>query len=935
MSRATRRVNAGARGSWTPPPVQLTPFIGRRSELAAIRDRLRQGRWITLVGPGGVGKSRLAMHVAGQTDDQYPGGVHWIDLSRLPPKGLVADEVGRSLAVPQVTEVSGPVEAVVESVGDQCCLIILDNCEHVLTGVAQLVPALLIGCPRLTVLATSRERVAADAETVWQVPPLSLPRSGLGIEALTDFDASKLFIERARATRADFQVDRHNAEAIVGLCIGLDGLPLGIELAAAQVMALSPEQIVRAIDEIPDLLSRRHTGMPERHRTMRSSVEWSHDLLNRDEQKLFRRLAMFVGGFSMGAVADVCTDDELDPGRAMELLTRLVNKSLVVAEPSGAEYRYRMLDTVRRHATDRLAESGEDAYICDRHMRYFLALAERAAPRLEAEASADLVETLDRDWHNLRAAMDTAISGEPDTTALRLANALTVFFVIRSHFVEGRRCLAGALAASDPAPSLERCRALWGMAHMAHLLADRAGVAEYAAAADEMAAVVGDRITAGRAKATLGTLHMLDNPPLARTLFQDSENAARESGDDWCLALSRQYAAMAWTAQGEVQRARMARSRSYEVVERLGNRYFQAWHWLGVAIVAVLTAELDEAGTATLRAGELAGQVGDPVCGAWAAHSYVDVLCLRGAADRSKAVLSDLAMVHGLRLRHPLAAALVEAAAGKAAIARGRFTVARRRLDLALDLLSDDFPKLTADVLVDLCDLAILRGDGASAAVLADRALDTGTALDNAWLRSAGSLALARAAHLDGDLAGAGESCVRAVGLAGHGGYPLGLAAALEMLCVLKVEQSDHEVAARVFGAVAAMRRRLGAARRTVEARTVRTALAQLENRLGHDSAAQLWREGARLDIDEASSQALRGHRVTRARPDRGWQSLTPAELAVAELVAKGLHNADIAARLFVSPATVRSHLGHIFQKLEIRTRAQLAVQAAARRLTT
>jgi DNA-binding CsgD family transcriptional regulator len=174
---------------------------------------------------------------------------------------------------------------------------------------------------------------------------------------------------------------------------------------------------------------------------------------------------------------------------------------------------------------------------------------------------------------------------------------------------------------------------------------------------------------------------------------------------------------------------------------------------------------------------------------------------------------------------------------------------------------------------------------------------------------------------------------VRAVELAELGGYPLGLAAALEMLCVLKVEQGDHETAARVFGAVAAGRRKLGAARRTVEARTVRTALAQLESHLGHDGLAQLWREGVRLDIDEARGQALRC-RVRRDRPEGGWPSLTPAELAVAGLIAEGLRNSDIAARLFISPATVRSHLGHIFQKLKIATRAQLAVEAA-RRMTT
>jgi predicted ATPase/DNA-binding SARP family transcriptional activator len=434
-------------------PVHLTRFVGRAQELTELAHLLAATRLLTLTGAGGSGKTRLAIELATQATGT--SRIAWVDLAPLADAELVPQLVATAFHVPGRADIS-MVDATIAAIGDARTLLVLDNCEHLVDACAALAERFLRACPRLTILATSREALGIASETAWLVPPL------LGAEAV------QLFVERARAAAPVFALSDANADAVREICRRLDGIPLAIELAAARIRVLSPEQIAERLNDAFRLLTAgSRTALP-RHRTLRGTMDWSYDLLSEREQALLRRLATFSGSFSLEAAEDVCIGDPLDPEDILDGMATLVDKSLVVMEAGEGAARYRLLETVRQYGAERLAEAGELDRFRDRHGRFFLAFAEAVGPRLVGGPhEPGLMARVSLEHDNLRAASAWA-SADParGEEALRFADSLfwywygTGYWFGTGQFNEARQYIAAALERAPHASGLLRGRAL-------------------------------------------------------------------------------------------------------------------------------------------------------------------------------------------------------------------------------------------------------------------------------------------------------------------------------------------------------------------------------------------------------------------------------------------------------------------------------------------
>jgi predicted ATPase len=427
-------------------PADASSFVGRGRELSELASLLSRTRLLTLTGTGGVGKTRLALELARGAEPSYESGAAFVELATISDPELVPDAVAATLDVRPLPE-QEPVDAVIDFLARRTLLLVLDNCEHLLSATANFAATLLRSAPQLTILATSREPLRAAGEVVFRVPSLDIPdpeRPQL-LEQLADYEAVSLFVERAAAASPGFVLDEENADDIARICLRLDGLPLALELAAARLGALSTAAVAARLDDRFRLLRSGSHAAPTRQQTLAATLQWSHDLLEPEERVLLRRLAIFAGGFELEAVEDVCAVDGIDAPEIADVLARLVEKSLVAVEDRGRRRRYRLLETVRLYARDRLDEAGETAALADHHARWAVALAERAqdSPRLDRESA------------NLRAALDTLLAREPDT-ALRFCVALMPFWLRRIDLEEAKRRFATALEGS---PERTRLRA--------------------------------------------------------------------------------------------------------------------------------------------------------------------------------------------------------------------------------------------------------------------------------------------------------------------------------------------------------------------------------------------------------------------------------------------------------------------------------------------
>jgi predicted ATPase/DNA-binding CsgD family transcriptional regulator len=450
---------------WPPGiPTALTALIGRQRDLAEITQLVADNRLVTLVGSGGVGKTRLVIEEAASLASQFDDGANLVDLSEVPDPALLWATVARAVGVEEQADAE-LVQRLTRLLRPQSRLLVLDNCEQLVAETAAVAMQLLCGCPRLWILATSREGLGLPGEVIWRVPSLTFPWLGQqpALDEMEEFGAVALFVERARAARPGLVIGTADIAPLCSICFRLDGIPLALELAAARVSALSIGEIADRLDDRFLLLSRA-VGAPARHQTLRASVDWSYQLLSRAEQALFRRLAVFAGGWSLSAAEDVGVGPPVEHGQAARLLAGLVDKSLVQAENSAAGTRYRLLEAVKAFALEQLVASGELEEVRVRHGAHFADLGERVASHLQGPDQGLWASRLDQDQANLRAASKWCAAGPARAVhGLRMAAGLWEYWLIRGLIKEGAAWLEDALQRAD-GPSATRAAALAGLA---------------------------------------------------------------------------------------------------------------------------------------------------------------------------------------------------------------------------------------------------------------------------------------------------------------------------------------------------------------------------------------------------------------------------------------------------------------------------------------
>ena len=896
-------------------PVQLTSFIGRDAEMMQVRALLAGSRLVTLTGAGGVGKTRLALQIAAGLLAEFPAGVWQVDLAPLTDATLVAVTVARAVGLAETPGLSA-MAIVIGFIGARRALIVRENCEHLLDACAALAEKLLGACPGLVILATSREPVGVDGEATWRVP--SLPVDGAAIE---------LFADRGQRGRPGFAVTPENAEAVAEICRRLDGIPLSIELAAARLRAFSPAEIAARLHDRFRLLTGGSRTAARRQQTLRASMDWSHALLTEPERLLFRRLAAFAGGFDLEAAEAIGAGDGLDPGQVLDQLALLVDKSLVAAEESDGATRYRLLETVRQYALEKLVDSGEADEVRTRHCGHYTAMAARLDPPADGDPRRRMGR-LETDIDNLRAAFQWSLELSDSETALRLASSLQPLWLGRCRMLEGLAwfdaALAGQPAGAEPVAPEVRVRALADAVVLDAYTATprRLGEAKEAVA---WARQLGDPALLGRALFAAGCAagHLgVDGRPY----LEEAIMLARQAGDTRTLAGSLARQAFVAAGCGDPVAARSAAEEGPALAEQVGNDHIarSCRTWLSAALIeqgelhparSILTGLISEAEAAQAALWKLYG-VG--LLGRALAHMGQPDEA-RAAGKASIAIADDLGLAAQTHIGYTCLA-LAAMAAGDLEALREACQAGWHRMNTR--------PEYGVKHQINMAEYHLAAADIPAARQWVGDAIAAATTRGMKSTLMSALLTSARVAATEGDVGHAHSEVCHALSIGRGFQAALGIAEGFECLGGLAQGAEDHHKAARLLGAADAIRQKAGSKRLLLYQACYEAAVLALRSTMGDEAFGRAWDEGTALTLGDAVNYALRG-RGERSRPAVGWLSLTPAERDVARLVAEGLSNKDIAARLFVSPRTVQTHLTHIYRRVGVTSRVQLAQQAA------
>lgn len=648
-------------------PIPLTSFIGRQQEMAEVKELLSSNRLLTLTGTGGSGKTRLAIQIAIDLLDAYPDGVWWVELAEVGEGEGLPRAVAKALGVPEVPQ-QAIVETLVNYLRSRKLLLLLDNCEHLIADCAHLVERLLGESSQLQILATSREMLGAAGERVRPVPPLPAPdpARSLPFDRLRQYEAVRLFAGRAAAISPNFKLTEQNGLAVAEICSRLEGLPLAIELAAARTHVLSAEQIKARLDDAVHLLtSGRRTALP-RHQTLRATIDWSYDLLSAEERTLLRRLSVFSGGWTFQSAEAICTGEGIAADGLLNLLTQLVDKSLVQAQPQGKETRFRMLQTIRQYSRERLLEAGEQEAVRRRHLGYFMHLAEAADPHLGiflSEADTEAWQPrLEAENHNLRAAIRWSL-GQEDSgaaeAALRLVGTLHWFWFARGRFYEGHTWLKRLLEIDAPVPAPVRAKALLTAGYLACWRGEFAS----GRLPLKQALALFQRLENGSAIAL--SLHGLGfvamgqgNAPLSRSLFEQSLAKARDLNDQWVMSFASHFLGIVMAYQKEYEQALAYFEEGSTLIQQLGG------HKQGVAFglfhegrIARLKGDYQEAHSRLAEAMRLFRQLGDRRGTGYSLAGFAVLAAVQGQMERAawlSGAVASLQDVLGPFLEAPL-----------------------------------------------------------------------------------------------------------------------------------------------------------------------------------------------------------------------------------------------------------------------------------------
>jgi len=700
-------------------PPALTSFVGREQALAQVRDAARKSRLVTLIGSGGTGKTRLAIEAASELTGTFDDGVWLVELASVADAALVAHAIASALGARAEGDVS-PLTLIEATLRGKRALLLLDNCEHVIDEAAKAVQALLRALPHVHLLATSREALGVEGENVYRVPSLTMPHAE-ETETAADVIASEagaLFVERARAVAPAFALTEKNAAAVARICRRLDGIPLAIELAAARLTALSADELARRVDDRFRLLTGGlRTALP-RQRTLRALVDWSYELLSPDEQTVLNTIAVFAGGFSLAAAEQVCAGDVLRETTVLDAIERLVAKSLLLAEQQHeTETRYRLLETIRQYAGEKLVESGQTDATRRRHFAYFLGLVETAAPALRGPSALEWLDRLDAEHDNLRGALDWSGDVAPADYA-KLAGALLDFWDIRGHFSEGWTRLERTLT-SQSIPHEVRLNVLIGAGALIYrldyrqrsedILGEAISLAQelvnlrceteallwlatnrnwqapdaiepLAVRALDLARSSGDRPNEGLALLVLGRVAMMRGyHAKARSLFLDSAALYESAGCVVRMPLAIQCAGQCAFEQLDFIAARRLLDDALMRHRRLGNVHEAATTLRVLGQLALNEDRLNEARAQSAESLAMFQALHDQNCGAQTAEIHATVLCAMGdAAAALRHAQSAAETFRKLGFSHSLAGTL--RIIGRVHAALGDVDAARRAL---------------------------------------------------------------------------------------------------------------------------------------------------------------------------------------------------------------------------------------------------------------
>ena len=563
-------------------PLPLSNLIGRDEELARIAQQLEEPgcRLLTLIGVGGVGKTRLGLHASAVAVDHYPDGVWLVELATLNEEEILPDEIASLFGVSAQEARSGigVTDVLIDYLKDKTLLLVLDNCEHLIEACASFADSLLNGCPNVKILATSREAFGIYEERIFQVSPLSLPPKDLPIKGFELYPAIQLFLERAANAQPGFHFTEENSSILAEICWQLEGIPLAIELAAARVRVISLDQIARRLqDRFRLLTGGPRTALP-RHQTLQATMDWSYGLLPQSERSLLRRLAVFSGGWNLKAAEQVVSFGELTQQEVLDLLCNLVDKSLVLVEDQGTSMRYGMLETVRQYGLRMLSEEGEFEESRQRHATFFVQLAEQADEGLRDARQVESLDVLDTEHDNLRGALRWATDNNKKDLGFRLVGALGWYWFMRGHWQESWRWFHKVNNLESGSNPLIRAKAICRAVGLEIIRGNMIGTVELVEEAIDICREAGDE------EGLAWSLNLMGQ---AKTWFSEeddkaipylSESAERFSGlgNDWGIAFALRYIGQMVEMQGEYERGINLQKEGIAIFERLGDSWNQA-----------------------------------------------------------------------------------------------------------------------------------------------------------------------------------------------------------------------------------------------------------------------------------------------------------------------------------------------------------------------
>lgn len=846
-------------------PAAVTSFIGRENEAERVRAELAQNRLVTLTGSGGVGKTRLAIESARGLLSQFPQGVWLVELAPLASADLISQALGDALEVEHKDA-----DALMEFLRERAALILLDNCEHIIEGAAKFAARLLAGCPAVRLLATSRESLEIDGEFARRVPSLETS------------DAARLFAERARLVQPSFVLDESNASAIAKICTRLDGIPLAVELAASRVKMLSVEQIAARLDNAFALLTGGSRAALPRQQTLRAAIDWSYNLLPEAEQRLFRSLSIFSGGWTLDAAENFMhTGRSLAPNvtptresvgyagddSVLDSLTQLVNKSMVIVGQDliSPLPRYHMLETIRQYARKKLKEAGEETDAQESHARWCVELAERAEPNLRKHGQAEWLDRLEAEHDNFRAALDWSLKNRKAETAMRLAGALSEFWKMRGYEWEGMRWLELTLDLARPRVHLlpqVQSKVHLGMGMLAFETAPTAKIREITQAHTEKAIRLykktGDCVAMVRAiYINGGAAWLAGDFSAARVIFENGYEIAAHENDSWGMGSCQHYLGHLAKNAGDFKNARAHFEESAVLLRQSGDLWNYAHPVIDIANCYWDEGEIQKAWERHQESLDIFRAVGDMDNAAWQQRQLGIRALWMGKYDLAQDLL-ERALAFAFDYGDKINNALSPGYLGLVALFQCRFSAAQEQIELALRLNREIGSQ--NNIAWALGAFGLLQYYNASpneARAALDESISIFEQIPNAEKTDHALACLTRGdlARLDGDLDSARGFYLKSLTLIEA--LPL-LPYPVEGFAKLNILHAQADRAARLFGAANKMRERMEIPIPPVERADYEKHLTLTKRAMGKKEFASAWKEGEKMKVEELRELAVR-----------------------------------------------------------------------------